>query len=389
MSGNPKVSQKMGGDALPNLQNQHYGEDARRCDDIVSKNNQNTMLLDKLFEAEIQDGTHNIHSHKMIGFQSESRIFFFDCGQDGELQDAELENRKEKCRNLLLNLYVAPLVRIMRIGSTFFTVLDNASYACILLMFFGSSILTPEDITDMKHFFDMFNNDTTMNTITGVILGSDLTHNIMHSQTRLWNLSRMDLPLVLVIYSIYCILLSVGKSRWVGWFVLGFRFFSFYMAECCEYWVDIWVERIILSLREGNISAGADRNRGGADFTLPISNCCCNCVQKLGSKMGFPYSRLSSDDIEALSLYKGTFCSWNWKKSSVNFVRKYHLPGCLQQIPSNWNHLLFYPGGIIALITVLILSFVVAVFGLIALLFGYLVFWMFGGLEMYEEFLLW
>ena len=388
-----KYQRKMEEDAQPGVQCERYGDDASRCDDIVSKNNQNTMLLDRIFEAEIQNETNNMHSHKMIGFQGESRIFFFDCGQNRELQHAELENRKEKCRNLLLKVFVAPLVRIMRIGTTFFTVLDNVSYAWILLMYFGAIILN--DMIEKVDILGIFDTDeTTIHLITCAILGSDLIHNIMHSSTRLWNLSRIDLPLVLVIHSTYCILLSIGESTGsVYWYVFGFRFFSFYMTKSCEYWIDVWVQKTIFSLRQGNIIAGAEKNRGGTDFTLPMFNNCCSSVQKLAKNIGFPYSRLSSDDTEALSLYKGTFCSWNWRKTSVDFVKNYHPSECVQQLQSKWSHCVFYPGGFIAILTVLILSFVVAVFGLIAFFLGYLILLPFmccrrccdWGWEIYEE----
>ena len=280
----------------------------------------------------------------------------------------------------------------MRIGTTFFTVLDNALYACILLMFFGPIIL--DHMISTILISGIFYEETTINTITGVILGSDLIHNIMDSSTRLWNLSRIDVPLVLVIHLTYCILLYIGESTGsVYWYVFCCRFLCFYMAKSCEYWIDVWVQKIIFSLRQGNIIAGAEKNQGGTGFALPMFNNCCRSVQKLAKNIGFPYSRLSSEDIEALSLYKGTFCSWNWRKTSVDFVKNYHLSECVQQLQSKRSHCVFYPGGFIAILTVLILSFVVAIFGLIAFFLGYLILLPFmccrrccdWGWEIYEE----
>lgn len=351
--------------------------------DIVSKNNQNSMLLDRVFKAEIQDNTEGIHSHKMIGLQGESRIFFFDCGRDGEITDEEQENRKEKCRNLLLKLYVAPLTRILKIGSTFFSVLDNATYACILLLFFGSSILSPEDFSNIHNITrndndNIFDNETGINTATVVTLGSDLLHNIMHASTRLWNLSRVDLQLVLVIYAAYFIILSVGKVHWVYWYVLSFRFFAFYVTESCDYWIDMLVQVILKTLKEGENATDVELQQGFADFKLHCSGCCCGFVENLVGLLGFPYSRLNRDDIEALRFYKGAFCSWDWRKSSLSFVKTYHGDDSVQELPSCCSiHWFFYLGGIIAFMAVFLLSCVVFFFGGIAFGLGFCLVWIF------------
>ena len=200
---------------------------------------------------------------KMVAFQGDTRIFFFDGGNDMDMTDEEEKRRKEQCQDLLLKLYVAPVIRFMKLGVTFFGLLDNASYACILLLFFGGSILGAEDESNIDNIFD---GKDASNIASVVTLASDLLHNIMHSSTRLWNLSRIDLQLVLVLYVAYLIILVSGGASWVYWYVLGFRFGFFYLSTCCDY----WLERIVLTI--------VRKLKTGQDFVLsdlPLSTCCC------------------------------------------------------------------------------------------------------------------
>ena len=71
-------------------------EKVSKKQDVVLKNNQNTTLMDKVFIQQVQDDSETTHDHKMIGMQAETRIFFFDCGKDGDIMDEAVEDRKEK-----------------------------------------------------------------------------------------------------------------------------------------------------------------------------------------------------------------------------------------------------------------------------------------------------
>ena len=218
--------------------------------DIVAKNNQNTMLLDRVFKATITDGPEDTHDHKMIGLQGESRVFLFDCGRDSGIADneqAKEDNRREQCRGLLLKLYVAPIIRIAKIGSTFFSVLDNATYACLLLLFFGRMLLGTKDT--IGNILDGSN----LSLIVTVC--SDLLHNIMHASTRLWNLRRVDVQLVLVLYVAYYInlvydVVCMSNSDLIYVCILSFRFGAFYLTTSCDYWVDMLVLNTLMKLKQ-------------------------------------------------------------------------------------------------------------------------------------------
>ena len=88
---------------------------------------------------------------------------------------------------------------------------------------------------------------------TIVTLVSDLLHNVIYSSTRLWNLGRVDLPLVLVMYAIYIIIMILNEAPIWIYAVLGFRFLMFYMAESCDYWIDVLVENIMKTLQTGKL----------------------------------------------------------------------------------------------------------------------------------------
>jgi len=54
-----------------------------------------------------------------------------------------------------------------------------------------------------------------------------------------------------------------------------------------------------------------------------------NLLDKFGlsnllDKFGFPKDRLDKEDNEALTVFKGSFCSWNWSRSAKRFIEKYH-----------------------------------------------------------------
>ena len=125
-------------------------------EDIVAKNNQNTLLLNRKFEGEVQEqsqGQVESYVHKIIAFQGETRIFCFYGGRDGEMTDEDQKRRVDQCNDLLLKLYVAPIMRVIKISNTFFGALDNASYACILLLLFGSSVLSPAEKDNIGTIF--------------------------------------------------------------------------------------------------------------------------------------------------------------------------------------------------------------------------------------------
>ena len=251
-------------------------------------------------------------------------------------------------------------MRVIKVSNTFFGALDNASYACILLLLLGSSVLSPAEKDKIGTIFD----DPTITDIAIVVtVGLDLIHNIMHNSTSLWNLGRMDIYLVLVLYGVYLILLLINqllhegddaKGDWVYWYVLAFRFACFYLATCSEYWLEKMVLKLIRQLKTGE------------DFALPVSTCLGNLVQLLG----YPYHQLNESDREALETFKGSFCSWNWKESSLNILRKYHTPGHFQTNPPNRNYLvcvIAYPGGIIAFVLSMVLLLLLGLLSLIPL----------------------
>ena len=320
-------------------------------EDIVAKNNQNTLLLNRIFEGKVQEqnqGQVQNYIHKMIAFQGESRTYFFDGGRDGEMSDEEQKRKIDQCQDLLLKLYVAPIIRLIKVGNTFFGLLDNASYACIILLLVGSSILSP---TEKSTIGTLFDGHYATNVAIVVTMGSDLLHNIMHYSTRLWNLSRIDIHLVMLLYAVYVLILALnhqlnhesGDCDWVYWYVLAFRFGCFYLATCCEYWLEIMVLQLIRQLKTGE------------DFTLPLSTCKRLSLGSIVQRLGYPYSRLSQNDREMLETFKGSFCCWNWKESSMNFLRKYHAPDRFQRNTPKWSHLVFIPGGIIAFLLSMVL----------------------------------
>ena len=345
--------------------------------DIVSKNNQNTLLLDRIFKAEISNNysTKYVLYHKMIGFQGESRIFLFDCGREGYITDEEQEERKEECRGLLLNLYVAPIIRIAKIASTFFSIIDNATFACILLLLFSGTALT----TDQRGIVEKIIDGDYHSSAMMIIVCSDLLHNIMHSSTRLWNLGRVDLPLVLVLYTSYFILLGVSRSDMVYWYLIFFRLCAFYASTCCDYWIEVIIYNIIMKLKQGK------------DFILPFSETTFRSLNMLVGRLRYPTSRLNEDQKIALKHFKGTFCCWNWTESSLRIVKKYHNEDSFQDLPSKWNHFFFYLGGFIAFVVVFLLSIVVFFLGSISYILAYLMLCLFKGLNwgIKEEILLW
>jgi len=329
--------------------------------DIVLKNNQGTLLLNREFVAEIKlstDEEKNMQSptymHKMVAFQGDTRIFFFDYGKEGDLTNEEEKKRLDQCQNLLLMIYVAPIIRIMKMAISFFYLLDNTSFACLLLLLFGGNILSKDDHRDIGDIFDGRHGSTTAILIA---IFSDLLHNILHASTRLWNLTRIDLPLVLTLYLAYFIIMRSMGAEWVYWYLLSFRFVSYYVSTCCNYWEDIMVLKIIRKMK------------AGGDFKLPNFLRKGVYVTKLEDKFAFPHHRLSQDDVHALKFFLGSFCCWNWSRSGFRFLEKYH--GDKQQITtSKWGHLIFLPGGVIALVTAFFLMTVLIMLGLIPLIFA-------------------
>jgi len=334
-------------------------DENQNAGDIVSKNNQNTLLLNREFEAEIEIGRDDEKNmqcstriHKMIAFQSDTRIFFFDFGNAGDLTDEELKKRLDQCQSFLLMLYVAPIIRIMKMGISFFNLLDNTSFACILLLLFGGSILTGRE---RQHIGDIFDGHHGSNTAILIAVFSDLMHNILHASTRLWNLTRIDLPLVLALYVAYVIILYKAHGDWIYWYLILFRFGCYYLSTSCNYWEDMTVLKIIRQVKN-------DR-----DFTV------CDCsfkmffLSNLIHKIGFPYHRLSQDDKIAAAVFKGSFCCWNWSRSSLRFLRKYHKKGEMQMSTSKWGHVFFLFGGVIALIVALCVLSVLTILGSVPL----------------------
>ena len=340
--------------------------------DIVSKNNQNTLLLDRVFEAEISNDKNTQHSYyyDMVAFQGESRIFIFDGGKEGDITDLEQEDRKEQCRNILLKLYVAPIIRIGKIASTFFGILDNAIFACVLLLLFGSGFLNADDVSIIEKIIQGDYGQGVMM----VIVCSDLLHNIMHSSTRLWNLGRVDLPLVLVLYALYFIMLEIIWAEWVYWYLVFFRFCAFYVTTSCDYWIEVMIHNMVMNLKEGH------------DFML-LPYYLGNFV----SCIRYPTSRLNKDDKEALKHFKGTFCAWNWTQSTLGIVKKYHEKSKFQELPSNISHFFFYFGGVLAFVAVFLLSILVFLLGAIACILAYVILRLLSGFDwgIQEEIFLW
>jgi len=329
--------------------------------DIVSKNNQNTLLLNREFEAEIEicrDEENNMQYstriHKMIAFQSETRIFFFDFGNAGDLTDEELKKRLDQCQSFLLMLYVAPIIRLMKMGISFFVLLDNTSFACILLLLFGAGLLTGRE---RENIGDIFDDHYGSNAAILIAVFSDLMHNILHAATRLWNLTRIDLPLVLALYVAYVIILysTPAHGDWIYWYLIWFRFGCYYLSISCNYWEDMMVLKIIRQVKN-------DR-----DFTVCDCSCKVSFLSNLMHKIGFPYHRLSQDDKIAAAVFKGSFCCWNWSRSSLRFLRKYHKKGKMQMSTSKMGHLFFLPGGVIALIAAFCLVSVLITLGSVPL----------------------
>ena len=240
--------------------------------DIVGKNNQNTLLLDRLFEAKIPDDYGNVETRRVVAIQSETRVFLFHIGSDGsdggDIQGSTgsqserkeeidmLDKRRNQCRELLLKLYVAPMVRLIKIASSFFSILDNLTFACIVLLFFFGGLLD----SDMKHkIHSIIEGRLYGSTALVVLLCSDILHNIMHASTRLWNLNRVDFPLVMVFYAAYFVIMVVDNipkddaskwdfsKSWIYFYALGFRFAAFYISESCEYWMDVLVVKILVN----------------------------------------------------------------------------------------------------------------------------------------------
>jgi len=337
---------------LANDGNQNLG-------DIVAKNNQNTLLLNREFEAEIEicgDEEKNMQCltriHKMVAFQSNTRIFFFDFDNAGDLTDEERKKRLDQCQSFLLMLYVAPIIRLMKMGISFFNLLDNTSFACILLILFGGGILTS---SERENVGDIFDGHHGSNTAILIAVCSDLVHNILNASTRLWNLTRVDLPLVLALYVAYAIILYSAHGDWIYWYLIWFRFGCYYLSTSCNYWEDIMVLKIIHQVKN-------DR-----DFTLCDCSCKVSFLSNLMQKIGFPYHRLSQDDKIAAAVFKGSFCCWNWSRSSLRFLRKYHRKGKMQVSTSKRGHVFFLPGGVIALITATCLVSVLIILGSVPL----------------------
>jgi hypothetical protein len=317
----------------------------------------------------------------MVGFQGESRVFIFDYGKEGDISDQEKEDRKEQCRNILLKLYVAPLLRIGKIASTFFSIIDNAMFACVLLLLFGTGVLddTEDVIKHMikkrpdssekvlfgsgvfddadvgkQHIWEKIMEGDVQQGAMVVIVCCDLLHNIMHSSTRLWNLGRVDLPLVLSLYVLYAIMLEKTCSDHVYWYLVGLRFCAFYVTISCDYWIEVIIHNMLMKLKSGH------------DFILPF--CCSNTL--LG-RLRYPCIRLSNEDKEALKHFKGTFCAWNWTQSTSRIVKEYHGNGKFQNLPSSTSHFFFYFGGGRAFVAVLVLSVLVFLLGAVSYTLAY------------------
>lgn len=323
--------------------------------DIVFKNNQNTLLLNREFVAKIPIEEKNVQSttydHKMIAFQADTRIFFFDYGKDGDLTDEEEKNRLDLCQNLLLMIYVAPLIRIMQMGISFFDLLDNTSFAVILLLLFGGNILETDDRSEIGN---IFSGSLGSDTAIMIAVFSDLMHYILHSSTRLWNLGRVDLPLVLSLYMAYVIIMWRSNSNWLYWYLLSFRFGSYYVSTCCNYWEDVVVLSIIRKLKAGE------------DFKLPSFLHKGDFLSKLLDKFAFPLTRLDQENKDALNVFTGSFCCWNWSRSALSFMEKYH--GDKQQkVTSKYGHVIFIPGAVIAILTSIFLVVVLIILGIIPL----------------------
>jgi len=350
---------------LRNTQSRDSEHVKKTLGDIVFKNNQETLLLNREFVATIdthKDDEKNMQSspitYKMIAFQAETRIFFFDCGEcgeDGKLKEDKQKERLEHCQKLLLMIYVAPLIRVMQMGISFFNLLDNTSFALILLLLLGGDILTKDHRLEIGNIFSGALGSDTAIMIT---VFSDLMHYILHSSTRLWNLGRVDLPLVLSLYMAYVIIMWRSNSNWLYWYLLSFRFGSYYVSTCCNYWEDVVVLKIIRKLEDKD------------DFKFP------SCLHKgvflsnLLDKFAFPKDRLDKEDKEALTVFKGSFCTWNWSRSAKRFMEKYH-GDRKQKDTSKYGHLVFIPGAVIAIVTSFFLVLVLIILGIIPLSIAY------------------
>jgi hypothetical protein len=328
--------------------------------DIVFKNNQNTLLLNREFvfpddeEKNVQSKT---DKHKMIAFQADTRIFFFDFGKDGYLTDKEEKERLDICQNLLLMIYVAPLIRIMQMSISFFDLLDNTSFAVILLLLFGGDILKTADRSEIGN---IFSGPLGSDTAIMIAVFSDLMHYILHSSTRLWNLGRVDLPLVLSLYMAYVIIMWRSNSNWLYWYLLSFRFGSYYVSTCCNYWEDVVVLKIIRKLKDDE------------DFKLPSFLHKGVFLSELLDKFAFPLTRLDQQNKDALNVFKGSFCCWNWSRSGKSFMEKYH--GDKQQkVTSMCGHVIFIPGAVIAILTSIFLVVVLIILVTIPLSIAYFV----------------
>lgn len=66
--------------------------------------------------------------------------------------------------------------------------IDNATFACIILLFLGAKVLHSKEL-----IHNILDGHYQLNTALVVTMCSDVLHNIMHSSTRLWNLNRIDL----------------------------------------------------------------------------------------------------------------------------------------------------------------------------------------------------
>jgi len=326
--------------------------------DIVFKNNQDTLLLNREFVAWIKipkDEEKNVQSsaiiYRTIAFQADTRIFLFDCGKDGVLTGDEKKERLDKYQNLLLKIYVAPFIRIMQMGISFFNLLDNTSFAFILLLLLGGDILTRDDRLEIGSLFSgAYGSDTAIM----IAVFSDLMHYILHSSTRLWNLGRVDLPLVLSLYMAYVIIMWRSSSNWLYWYLLSFRFGSYYASTCCNYWEDVVVLKIIRKLKDGD------------DFKFPRFLHKGAFLSDLLDKFAFPNDRLDQQDKDALKVFTGSFCCWNWSRSALRLMEKYH--GGQQKKATSWyGHLVFIPGAVIAIVTSFFLFLVLMILGTIPL----------------------
>merc|ERR1719173_11942 len=172
-------------------------------------------------------------------------------------------------------------------GISFFNLLDNTSFAFILLLLLGGDILKTADRSEIGHIFSGSHGS---DTAIMIAVFSDLMHYILHSSTRLWNLGRVDLPLVLSLYMAYVIIMWRSNSNWLYWYLLLFRFGSYYVSTCCNYWEDVVVLKIIRKLKDGQ------------DFKLPsfLHKVCC--LSKLVDKFAFPLTRLDKENDDALKV---------------------------------------------------------------------------------------